>query len=232
MATSGYTFQKLLIKSATTVALLSAFFNFLLLLVMCRTKSVRENSVQSFTFAIIATDWVFGGWLIGFNYLVSDLDESCSLSCQFSTQGWPRNENIWIYSTNSAIILILLNIQIAMSGDRVLAFCFPMSYVWYKDSKYRKWIAVGCAAAGTLCGFLYGFVEFSIGTDVNSYNLKVDLYYKTFMAVYATVAVAAILSLNITVIYSTIQGVKLSQTKTEANCYQNFISRARRVANP
>lgn len=63
-------FQVQLKNFATVVALLSAVLNAFLLTVMCKTKSIRKNSVHSFTFAIIATDLVYGVWLVRFNCLV------------------------------------------------------------------------------------------------------------------------------------------------------------------
>lgn len=122
-------------------------------------------------------------------------------------QGWPANENIWIYSTNAAIVLILLNIQIAMSSDRVMAIRFPFIYARYKDSSYRNWITIFCVILGSALGSIYGIMELMNGTDVNSFSPHVDLKYKTFAAIYSAVAIVLILALNVTVIYSAVFGV-------------------------
>jgi 7 transmembrane receptor (rhodopsin family) len=116
--------------------------------------------------------------------------------------------NIFAYAANAAIFCVYLNIQLAMSADRVLVICFPMTYYKYKDMEYSKWVVQLCFAFGIIFGSVYLFVELSNKTAINSFDPEVDMNYKTFIAIWATIVTAFIVAFNISVIYSTLRRVR------------------------
>lgn len=55
---------------SSVVAFLSIVLISFLLFVMCKTKSIRESSANSFTFAILIFDLISAAWFAGYNYVV------------------------------------------------------------------------------------------------------------------------------------------------------------------
>lgn len=56
---------------AKVAAMLGAVLNSILLFLMCSTKSLRSNSVNCFTFAIVLTDLMYALWMVAFIVLVN-----------------------------------------------------------------------------------------------------------------------------------------------------------------
>lgn len=114
--------------SASVVALLSAFLNLFLLLVMCKNETIRKKSVNCFTFTVIVLDLLYGGWLCYFNYLVRRSKENLE---KFLTQKSNRRDiqrtRISGFTRPTAQYFSLLS---TFSFQCLLTECWRLAFLW------------------------------------------------------------------------------------------------------
>lgn len=129
------------------------------------------------------------------------------------SQGYPDNNLPWLISCNFALFFILLNIQLAMSADRVWVVCFPLSYATHKDVGYRKWVIAFCILIGSLIGLLGAVMMYSRANGDVVHDAEISFDFKTVAAIWAVGVTTSILTCNIFVVFknfSRVNQLKLS----------------------
>jgi hypothetical protein len=118
-------------KNDPTLVVFSLFFvlilcaglvlNVLLVISILINQKLREKSTNHFIVAILACD-VF----LTISAVIR-LSEKHLEFLQFS-------------------VLLLMNVQIGFTADRLFVICFPLTYFMFRDTAYRKWIIAACFA--------------------------------------------------------------------------------------
>lgn len=195
-----------------TVGVLSFLANSLVGFAMLKTKKIRENPSNSFMFAILAINFIFGSW---FAYLTLKVSSQLSKFDFFDSLKLFKiksSANPFHVSSIFAVFLMLINLQVGLSYDRFWAVCYPISYFVRKNSS-KKIVITSCIVLGLVCGLYYVFHEcvHVIRSDVSFLQcdptLQFNLDYKGFFSVWATIASALIITFNGTILFTTLRRV-------------------------
>jgi 7 transmembrane receptor (rhodopsin family) len=107
-------------------------------------------------------------------------------------------------SINSCFFLVLLNLQVSMSLDRVYAICFPMLYMVKKNNSYKIIMIVLAFVIGLLGGSAYlVYYDFGHSDEYKSENIfEIRLNYSRFYSLWTVASVIVIIICNGFILYS------------------------------
>jgi Serpentine type 7TM GPCR chemoreceptor Srx len=124
---------------------------------------------------------------------------------QIVIQTRPQEKLLELYvSINYCFFLVLINLQVCMSLDRVYAIYFPMLYMVRKNDNYKS-VMIAFAIVAGLIGGLGRFYIYYYETiiEYRSYDFEENqLKYMIFYSLWTFGAVVAIITCNSIILYS------------------------------
>jgi Serpentine type 7TM GPCR chemoreceptor Srbc len=170
---------------AVVVNLFGLLANAFLLFVMFKTRKIRKNSANSLIFATLGVNWVFQIWglIQSVRTKVSCVTHKFHhyhflIQQHFKDREKSIDEVVLELSILCCFALVLINLQVSMSLDRVYAVCFPMRYMMSKDNNYKTIMIVLSFVQGLIGGSaLFVFFYYGHSEDTIEFLLKYNIFY-------------------------------------------------------